>query len=185
MSGQRDFRFLSLFLNRRAGIAMLGSAVAGVLPASANARQSEPCDCEQVGVTGGGVVRTDIGDASLVLFASRLVDAGTPPTGVVRWNDPNVNGGLRLENDGAIVYEPVEGQPLTREVSGVAKVNGDRLEPFRLLVTVRDDAAGTPCSCVLEAGDSIGGGSSGWSYAAKGDLIGGELVLLGEPAPAT
>ena len=184
MSGNRVSGMLSRVLGRRAAIGALGLAGAAVVPSGAAARQEVSCDCEQVGVTGGGIVRTEAGDANLVLFASRLVNSDVPPTGVVRWNDPNFESGLKLENDGAIVYAPVEGQPLTREVSGWARVNGDRVEPFRLLVTVRDEAAGTPGSCTLAAGDSLGGGGSGWAYSASGDLVGGDLMLLETP-PAT
>lgn len=53
------------------------------------------CDCCLIGITGGGVVRTEGGDVNLVLFATRLADdAPQEAAGFVRWLDPNAEGGL-------------------------------------------------------------------------------------------
>lgn len=156
-----------------------------------SAQEAKPT-CAIVGITGGGVVRTAAGDFSLVLFASRFVDGGGQPAeGKVRWLDPAFEGGLSLESTGPVVYEDIPGDDRTREVRGIAIINGEFEAPF--VLTVSDNAtpgtnADTLDQCKFRAGSIIGSAgtpaATGWGYGASGDLVGGDPMLLGtENAP--
>ena len=93
------------------------------------------CDCCLIGITGGGVVRTQSGDVNLVLFATQLAaDAPQEAAGFVRWLDPNAEGGLTLESVGPIAYTWPEGEEHLRNVTGVMTVNGEDQQPFQLEV---------------------------------------------------
>jgi hypothetical protein len=178
-------------LGRRRLLTALGLAGLAI-PAAARA-QSETegsadavCEaCRLLGITGGGVVRLASGDANLVVFASRSVNDAAPPAGVVRWMDPNHEGGVLMENVGAILYADVEADPQARELRGLLRVNGAGEEPFVLLISDIGGEEGARDRCRLVAGDAVSGTSaSGWSYEAEGDLIGGDLSLLQDEAEA-
>lgn len=162
--------------------AALTSVRGTAIPASAQ-DDGEEADCRIVGVTGGGVVRTAGGDATVVLFASRFVDGGGQPAeGKVRWLDPAFDGGLTLESIGPIVYEDVADDPASREIRGIAQVNGEREEPFVLRVTDNSETGDELDRCVLQAGNLIGGeeaASGEFGYAAEGEIVGGDILLLG------
>lgn len=166
------------------GVLGFGGATAiGVTPANAVAAQSEDsaaCEaCRLLGITGGGVVRLASGDANLVVFASRSLTNAAPPSGVVRWTDPNHNGGTLLENVGAVLYANVEGDATARELRGLMRVNGQGEEPFVLRLSDGNGDDGSRDRCLLRAGDAVSGSTStGWSYEAEGELVGGDLVLL-------
>jgi hypothetical protein len=167
------------------GAAAMGAALGVRRRATA---QGDEVACRIVGVTGGGVIRTTGSDITLVLFASRFVEGdGQPAEGKVRWLDPSFDGGLSLESTGAIVYQDVDGDERSREVRGIASVNGEFEAPFVLLVTdntVEGSTESPPDRCVIQAGNLIGDTgtptSGGWGYAAEGELIGGDLLLIGE-----
>src|SRR5215213_3526538 len=93
------------------------------------------CDCCLIGITGGGVLRTESGDVNLVLFATQLADdAPQEAAGFVRWIDPNAEGGLTLESVGPIAYNWPEGEEHLRNVTGIMSVNGQEEQPFQLEV---------------------------------------------------
>jgi hypothetical protein len=199
-------RFLARALPRRGVLRTLGAAPAAVAAArlappgaSAQAAQSvalpcEPCrcvgdacDCCLIGITGGGIVRTAVGDANLVLFATRLgEDAPQEAAGFVRWLDPNAEGGLSLESVGPIAYDWPEGEEHLRNVRGIMSVNGQSEEPFLLEVfDAGPDLLGEDTARLL-VGASIGESSaSGFAYEAAGQLVGGDLQLLDSVAPIT
>lgn len=169
-------------------IGLGGVAAAGAPPVRAGAVQPEgsaACEaCRLLGITGGGVVRLANGDANLVVFASRSVTNAAPPSGVVRWTDPNHEGGVLLENVGAVLYADVEGDASARELRGLMRVNGAGEEPFVLrLSDAGGEAADGRDRCLLRAGDAVSGSAAtGWRYEAEGDLVGGDLVLLVDDA---
>ena len=166
--------------------ASVGSGLAGGRGVAA-AQGDDPV-CRIVGVTGGGVIRTTAGDITLVLFASRFVGGdGQPAEGKVRWVDPSFDGGVSIESSGAVVYTDVEGDERSREVRGIAQINGEFEAPFVLVVTdntVEGSNDQQPDRCVIQAGNLIGASgtpaSGGWGYAAKGELVGGDLLLIGQ-----
>lgn len=163
----------------RLGLAGL-TAAAGLWPRRGRAQEAPTCRI--AGVSGGGVVRTDRGDITLALFASRFVDEeGQPAEGKVRWFDPSFEGGLTLESVGLVVYGLLPDDPRSREVQGIVSVNGERDEPFVLRVTDNGgtgDEATLPDRCSLQVGSAIDGGSGDWGYEVGGDLVGGDLILL-------
>ena len=152
------------------------------------AAQGDDPVCRIVGVTGGGVIRTTTGDITLVLFASRFVGGdGQPAEGKVRWVDPSFEGGMSIESSGAVVYTDIEGDERSREVRGIGLVNGEFEAPFVLVVTdntVEGSDDQQPDRCVIQAGNRIGTSgtpaSGGWGYAAEGELVGGDLLLIGQ-----
>jgi hypothetical protein len=176
-------------LARRRLLAALGLA-GFAAPIAARAQGEQPaggatCEaCRLLGITGGGVVRLSSGDANLVVFASRSVNDAAPPSGVVRWMDPNHEGGVLMENVGAVLYDEVEDAPRARELRGLLRVNGAGEQPFVLrLEDVAGEDGGPRDRCRLLAGDAVSGTTaSGWSYQAEGDLVGGDLVLLQDDA---
>ncbi|MCC6312771.1 MAG: hypothetical protein IT337_02060 [Thermomicrobiales bacterium] len=166
---------------RRSLIGRMMAATAALLLAPRAAAQSSPvAPCQQVGITGGGVVRLSTGEANLVLFASRLASGDAAPNnGVVRWQDPNHEGGLLLESIGPLVYRKVEGDQAAREVSGLCRINGEMEEPFVLLASDVGAESGVKDRCRLAVGDRVGDGAgTGWGYEAEGELVGGDLVLI-------
>jgi hypothetical protein len=141
----------------------------------------ENCECCLNGVTGGGVVRTEVGDATLVLFATELGDeAERQATGFVRWIDPVTDGGMTLESVGPISYQWELENELAREIRGTMAVNGEGEEPFVLLLTVSEAEQPGSDLASLEVGDLTGGG---FGYVTSGQIIGGGLQLLDTIAP--
>jgi hypothetical protein len=145
------------------------------------------CDCCIIGITGGGVLRTEAGDVNLVLFATQLAeDAPQEAAGFVRWLDPNSQGGLSLESVGPIAYTWPEGEEHLRNVTGIMAINGQDEQPFTLEVfdagpgLVGQDTA----RLTVGAGQS-GSGTAGFGYEAAGTLVGGDLQLLSSVAPIT
>lgn len=142
------------------------------------------CDCCLNGITGGGVVRTEAGDATLVLFATELGDeAERQATGFVRWIDPATNGGMTLESVGPIAYEwELEAE---RQIRGTMAVNGEGQEPFVLYVS--DAGADQPGNDTarLEVGDldAADGGGGAFGYQAAGIVIGGDIQFLDTVSP--
>lgn len=132
---------LAALVALRGGVTPVAARQAGeagtvALACRACACDADGCACCLVGITGGGVVRTEGGEAQLVLFATRLeAGAADQGAGFVRWVDPDWEAeGLMLESVGPIVYEPVKGQDEAREVRGTMRVNGTGEYPFVLLV---------------------------------------------------
>lgn len=139
------------------------------------------CECCLNGITGGGVVRTEAADATIVLFATELGDdADRQATGFVRWIDPVSNGGMTLESTGPIAYKWQLENELAREIRGTMAVNGEGAEPFVLLLVVSGSAVPGSDLVSLEVGDLSGGG---FGYVAGGQMIGGEVQLLDTAAP--
>ena len=176
--------------NRRRVLGRAGLGIGAVVALLTGGRRAVAQDapvCRINGVTGGGVVRTTTGDVTLALFASRFVEGdGQPAEGKVRWLDPAFAGGLALESVGAVLYEDVADEPRSREIRGVASVNGEFEAPFVLIVSdnyLEGSGDQPPDRCRIEAGNLIGAAgtpaSGGWGYAAAGELIGGDLILLG------
>jgi hypothetical protein len=145
------------------------------------------CDCCLIGITGGGVVRTESGDINLVLFATQLAaDAPQEAAGFVRWLDPHTEGGLALESVGPIAYDWPEGEEHLRNVRGVMTVNGQGEQPFVLEVYDAGLGVAGEDTARIAVGDSASdGGSSGFGYEAAGVLVGGDLQLLQTVAPIT
>lgn len=148
------------------------------------------------GIAGGGLVQTASSDAHLMLFAATLVresgaGAGEPRVlGSVRWLDPGwQHTGLILESARISWYWPLAGASSGQEIGGWAQVAGGPRVPFLLRVI---DAA-TPGTgareIVLRAGDAALGvpvlrqaspvpEPTGFSYAAEGALVAGDLQPL-------
>jgi hypothetical protein len=143
------------------------------------------CDCCIIGITGGGVLRTNSGDVNLVLFATQLADdAPQEAAGFVRWLDPNAEGGLMLESVGPVAYTWPEGEQHFRFVTGVMSVNGQDEQPFQLEVFDAGPGLVGQDTARLTVGDQAAeGASSGFGYEAAGTLIGGDLQLLSTVAP--
>ncbi len=143
------------------------------------------CDCCIIGITGGGVVRTEAGDINLVLFATQLADdAAQEAAGFVRWLDPNAEGGLTLESVGPIAYTWPEGEEHLRNVTGIMAVNGQDQQPFQLEVFDAGPGLIGQDTVRLTVGDGASG-SSGFTYEAAGTIVGGDLQLLSSVAPIT
>jgi hypothetical protein len=142
------------------------------------------CGCCIEGITGGGIVRTDKGDVTFVLFATLVADAAQAAAGFVRWLDPNAEGGLSLESVGAIVYDWPAGEEHLRHVRGIVKINGQEEQPFVLEVfDAGPDQVGqdTARITVGAAGDETS--AAGFKYEAAGTIVGGDLQLLDTVAP--
>jgi hypothetical protein len=185
-------RSLARHLPRR-GLLRTGAAAAalGVFPGTTGrtAAQDAPCnctgaecDCCLIGITGGGVVRTESGDVNLVLFATELADDATQEAaGFVRWLDPGAEGGLTLESVGPIAYTTPEGEEQLRNVTGIMAINGQDQQPFQLEVFDAGPELVGQDTVRLTVGD----GTSGFSYEAAGTVVGGDLQLLSSVAPIT
>ena len=145
--------------------------------------EGDQCDCCLIGITGGGVLRTSIGDVNVVLFATQLADdAAQQAAGFVRWMDPNIDGGLILESVGPVAYESLPGEEQLRSVSGMMLINGGEQQPFVMQVMDAGPGKATEDSASLRVG---GSGSNGFTYEAAGTMVGGDLQLLSEVAPVT
>jgi hypothetical protein len=147
--------------------------------------EGDTCDCCLIGITGGGVLRTDGGDVNVILFATQLgEDAPQQAAGFVRWLDPTTEGGLSLESVGPISYAWPEGEEHLRYVHGVMTVNGQGEQPFVLEVNDAGPGKANEDTAHLMVGDAAGGsGSTGFGYEAKGALVGGDIQLLSDVAP--
>lgn len=145
------------------------------------------CDCCLIGITGGGVVRTEGGDVNLVLFATQLADdAPQEAAGFVRWLDPNAEGGLMLESVGPIAYTWPEGEEHLRNVTGIMSINGQDEQPFHLEVFDAGPGLTGQDTARLTVGNGAAeGSSSGFGYEAAGTVVGGDLQLLNSVAPIT
>jgi hypothetical protein len=145
------------------------------------------CDCCLIGITGGGVLRTNTGDVNLVLFATQLAeDAPQEAAGFVRWIDPNMEGGLSLESVGPIAYTWPAGEERLRTVTGIMTINGQDEQPFTLEVfDAGPDLIGQDTARITGGTGQSGDGTSGFGYEAAGTLVGGDLQLLGSVAPIT
>jgi hypothetical protein len=140
------------------------------------------CDCCIIGITGGGVLRTETGDVNLILFATQLAE-GAPQeaAGFVRWIDPNAEGGLMLESVGPIAYDWPEGEEHLRYVTGIMSVNGQDEQPFELEVFDAGPELAGEDTARLKVGTPSD--TSGFGYEAAGTLVGGDLQLLSSVAP--
>jgi hypothetical protein len=154
---------------------------------SCNCAAAGGCECCLIGITGGGVVRTDHGDVDLVLFATRLAaTGGQDAAGFVRWIDPNAEGGLTLESSGPVSYITDTGEERTREIRGLMTKGGADAGPFILRLfdagpeQIGKDTAGLRVGASLAEQTATAGG---FGYAAQGTLVGGDLQLLGDVAP--
>ena len=165
---------------------------------AANAQEEEgsvslpctPCgedgECCLLGITGGGVLRTEGGDVNLILFATELgTEVEQNAAGFVRWVDTVYEGGVTLESVGAITYLAVPGDDKSREVRGTMQANGAGEHPFVLRVVDEGPEAIGLDSATLAVGDKAveGGGATGFGYGATGTLVGGDLQLLNTVAP--
>ncbi|MFT4037135.1 MAG: hypothetical protein QM692_03050 [Thermomicrobiales bacterium] len=145
--------------------------------------KGDDCECCLIGVTGGGVLRTSVGDVNVVLFATQLAeDAPQQAAGFVRWMDPNAEGGLILESVGPIAYEWPEGEEQLRNISGMMLINGGEQQPFTMQVFDAGPGQSAEDSASLRVGSADGGA---FSYEAAGTMIGGDLQLLSDVAPIT
>jgi hypothetical protein len=169
-------------LPRQAGAQEVAGTVAVPCTPCRCDANGDNCQCCLIGISGGGIVRTEIGDATLVLFATELGDeAERQATGFVRWIDPVSNGGLTLESVGPITYEWREQAAGTRDIRGTMAVNGEGQEPFVLhLVDAGDEQTGDAAS--LEVGDLAAAGDTAFSYSAAGQVVGGDIQLLDDIA---
>jgi hypothetical protein len=143
------------------------------------------CDCCLIGITGGGVVRTETGDANLVLFATQLApDAPQEAAGFVRWLDPNAEGGLVLESVGPIAYDWPEGEEHLRNVRGIMSVNGQDEQPFVLeIFDAGPDLLGQDTARLTVGNAADEGETAGFAYEAAGTVVGGDIQLLDSVAP--
>ncbi|MGI9253887.1 MAG: hypothetical protein ACR2J8_09075 [Thermomicrobiales bacterium] len=165
-----------------AGAAMAAPLLARPLASAQSALSTCQMDgnCNIHGVTGGGVVEIESGPCTILLFASHFANSHeTPAFGKFTWRDPQWENGLVLESVGSIIYPHIDAQEYIRELRGQVRVNGERDEPFSLVVSNDTETARVFDRCHLLVGDSVSGGTSGgWGYSATGKLIGGELVLI-------
>jgi hypothetical protein len=143
----------------------------------------DQCDCCILGISGGGVVRTETSDVTFVLFATLLADAPQQATGFVRWIDPAEGGGT-LESVGPIAYEWDEGDEHFRHVRGLMTVNGQDQQPFALEVfDAGPDQVGADTVRLTVGAKVADANASGFGYEAAGTLIGGDIQLLDNVAP--
>lgn len=175
---------LAALTERRAAPALAAQEIAATVsipctPCNCDAN-GENCQCCLIGITGGGIVRTEIGDATLVLFATELGDeAERQATGFVRWIDPVSNGGLTLESVGPITYEWATENAGERAIRGTMAVNGEGQEPFVLQLVDTGSAEGSGDTASLEVGDLTAAESNtGFGYTATGQIVGGDIQLL-------
>jgi hypothetical protein len=164
------------------------------------------CKCFKVttGITGGGLVSTDAGEAHLSLLGTRMPDPdGTDAmlvTGHLRWVDPDwEGGGLTLESIQITGYGPTEGVERGRELSGWLQSSALPAPVPFFLQAVADGGAGSGKDTVsLLVGDAVPADTVagatpepvGFSYQAQGTLTSGGLSLLnlglgGESVPGT
>jgi hypothetical protein len=143
----------------------------------------DSCDCCISGITGGGVVRTDSGDVTLVLFATLLADAPQDATGFVRWLDPQAEGGLNLESIGPVAYDWDEGNEQVRNVRGLMTINGQEEQPFVLEIFDAGPGLVGQDTARLLVGNATAGSSGSFGYQAAGTLVGGDIQLLDTVAP--
>ncbi|HEU0113700.1 MAG TPA: hypothetical protein VFQ80_03450 [Thermomicrobiales bacterium] len=171
--------------SRRAGGQAAARAIQ--LPCqSCHCESAGGCECCLIGITGGGVVRTDHGDVDLVLFATRLgVEGGQDAAGFVRWIDPHAGDGLTLESTGPVSYISDTGEARTREIRGLM-TGGGGSDPFILRLFDAGPGQLGKDTAALRVGASVAeqtATAAGFGYAAQGPLVGGDLQLLGEVAP--
>ena len=153
-----------------------GSAVLRCVPCNCI---GDVCECCLSGITGGGVVRTEVGDTNLVLFATKLADQATQEaTGFVRWLDANIEGGLNMESVGPIAYDWPEGEEQQRFVRGIMAVSGQEPLPFVLEVFDAGPGKSGEDTVRIQVGSATTGDASGFGYEAAGTLVGGDLQLL-------
>ena len=196
-------------LPRRRVLRRIGGGLVGLLalggPGAATAQEEdeegrsitlacEPCFCDASGcqcclsgITGGGVVRTADGNAQLVLFASRIEEGSSRAAGFVRWILPGPeNEQLSLESVGPIAYDQPSEEERAREIRGTMQANGAGDHPFVLrLVDAGPDAVGQDTASLAVGDQTADGGGSGFGYTGEGNLVGGDLQLLGSVAPVT
>jgi hypothetical protein len=141
----------------------------------------DDCECCLSGITGGGVVETVEGDVQLVLFASIVQQGSTQAAGFVRWLLPeagDVQG--TLESVGPLAYE--ESAQRERILRGIMQVDGSGEHPFALrLFDAGPDAIGEDAAALLVGARTAADGD--FIYEGAGQLIAGDLQLLGEVAP--
>lgn len=148
------------------------------------------CTCpKSTGIAGGGTVSYAGGEATLVLFTSRLRELKKKSQksqllGRVQWVDAGQE--LTLESTQITTYGPPANDANAREVQGLARVNGHEGVPFILRAS---GIEGVSATVSLRVGDpllvldeevliSLTGPASGIDYAVEGPLVAGGLELL-------
>ena len=142
------------------------------------------------GIAGAGSILFGDGLAHFSLFASRL--AGMPelpsdtavPLVRVQWRDPQAE--LTLESTSTVFYGPLEGVDGGRGIAGTMRANGAD-EYFFVMSSVAANTLGEGQESVaISVGDAITEDPtlgfdvqpSGFTYAANGQLLSGDLQLL-------
>lgn len=175
------------FPARRQTVAQQAAGAIQLPCQSCNCDAAGDCDCCLMGITGGGVVRTDHGDVNLVLFATRIGAAsGQDAAGFVRWIDPNSGAGLTLESTGPVSYISDTGEERTREIRGLM-TGGGGSDPFILRLFDAGPGQQGKDTAGLRVGASVVDetvAAGVFGYAAQGTLVGGDIQLLGDVAPA-
>lgn len=168
-----------------AGASQAGSRVS--LPCVPCFCEGDTCACCIVGLTGGGIVQLQAGEAQIVVFATRLEEGVSQQgAGFVRWIDTNWNGEqLMLESVGPIVYERVPDQDQARDILGIMRANGAGGYPFRLRVTDYGPTMIGQDLASISVGKGVGRTvpAAPFHYEQDGRLVGGDFQLLDSVAP--
>lgn len=172
--------------NRRAVIIGGAAIAAGVLVGAGRSAAAGPARQRLAvgggGLSGGGTVAGQAGEAEFSVFASRLTlsEKEERVIGQLRWGE----GETTLESIEVSDYGPLEGDKRARRLVGTLSVNGEGSFPFILTavdggtpgsgldtvtLTVGDADAATPSAATTDA----------FSYAVTdAPLTGGDLQLL-------
>ena len=135
------------------------------------------------GIAGGGSMEVAVGTAHFSVFGSRfvVVDEDAPLIiGSLTWTGAD---GASLVSSEVTSYGPVDGDELSRQMTGTLSIDGEGEYPFTLTLTdgggpgAGDDVlvlnvldAGANAAPSPAAGDAV--------YAAEGPLASGDLRLL-------
>jgi hypothetical protein len=165
----------------------IGGALAMATGLALPLRQSRTVT--QRGMVGGGLVRSERGEASFSLSVSRLIfseDATEVVAGSIIWVDKEAK--VTLQSTAITDYIIPEVQPeqgTSRQISGTMSVNGEGEYPFQMEVIDAGLPGSGSDSIDLNVGDGTGTsgnatpvGSPGFSYTASGIAARGDIQEL-------
>jgi hypothetical protein len=125
-----------LSMNRRSMV-VAGAASMAAFGLMAKTGLAVPVIQSGGGIAGGGSVQAEGGPAEFSVFGSRFVAEGTDePVLVGSLSFLDVVAKTTIESVSISAYAPVEGsEATTRQMSGVATINGEGAHPFNAILT--------------------------------------------------